>query len=51
MHSIQSQIKVFMYHAKKIRPLLLNSVKQTPASIHLQTVLVITVIIYSEAVS
>lgn len=51
MHSTQSQIKVFMYHVKKIRPLLLDSVKQTSASIHLLTVLMITVIIYSEAVS
>lgn len=49
MHSIQSQIKVFMYHAKKIRPLLVNSVKQTSAPIQLQTVLMITVIIYSES--
>lgn len=40
-----------MYHAKKIRSLLQNSVKQTSVSIHLQTVLMITVIIYSEAVS
>lgn len=38
-----------MYHAKKIRPLLVNSVKQTSVPIHLQTVLMITVIIYSES--
>lgn len=38
-----------MYHAKKIRPLLVNSVKQTSVPIHLQTVLMITVFIYSES--
>lgn len=40
-----------MYGGKKIRPLLLNSVKQTSAPIHLQNVLMITVITYSEAAS
>lgn len=50
-HAVQIQIKVFMYHGKKIRPLLLNSVKQTSAPIHLQNVLMIMVITYSEAAS
>lgn len=49
-HTVQNQIKVFMYHGKKIRPLLLNNVKQTSAPIHLQNVLMITVITYSQAV-
>lgn len=49
-HTVQNQIKVFMYHGKKIRPLLSNSVKQTSAPIHLQHVLMIMVITYSQAV-